>query len=160
MIAVMTSMTETFRQALKIALAGRKTVSIRRTAMETLEREPSKAEISTANRAARGIAEDGDAVLISLLPDQAGADAYVSTAHGARGRASNYLTLDEEVIKDLPCRVQLATDKWDALIDEGLRSTQQKIQNDPFLSALLPDWTAGPCAEKRSRLLSEAAGAS
>ncbi|MFG2232666.1 hypothetical protein ACGFNX_22100 [Streptomyces sp. NPDC048723] len=40
-----------------------------------LERDPSKAEGSAAHKAARRIAEDGDAVLISLLPEQAGADA-------------------------------------------------------------------------------------
>ncbi|MFE4827960.1 hypothetical protein [Streptomyces sp. NPDC056672] len=153
----MTSMTESFRQALQTALASRKTVSIRNTLIEMLERDPSKAEISAANKAARRIAEDGDAVLISLLPDQAGNDAYVPAARGARGRASNYLTLDEKIIKDLPCRVEFATEKWDALIDEGMRSTQQKIESDPVLSAFLPDWKAEPRAEKRSRLMAEAA---
>jgi hypothetical protein len=147
----MTSMTLTFRQALQTALASRKTVSIRRTLIETLEREPSKTEISAANKAARRIAEDGDAVLISLLPDQAGADAYVPTARGARGRASNYLTLDEEIIKDLPCRVELATKEWDALIAEGMRSTQQQIESDPVLSAFLPDWKAEPATDAQRR---------
>ncbi|KWT61824.1 hypothetical protein ADL21_11095 [Streptomyces albus subsp. albus] len=153
-------MTETFRQALQTALANRETVSIRRTLIETLQRDPSKAEISAANKAARRIAEDGDAVLISLLPDQAGADAYVPTAHGAGRRASNYLTLNEKIIKDWPCRVELATEKWDVLIDEGMRSTQQKIESDPVLSALLPGWKAEPRPEKRARLLVETAGAS
>ncbi|MFC6067414.1 hypothetical protein [Streptomyces ochraceiscleroticus] len=154
----MTSMTETFRQALQTALAGRKTVSIRKTLIETLERDPSKGEISAAGKAARKIAEDGDAVLISLLPDQAGADAYVPAAPGARGRESNYLTLDEEIIKGLPCRVEIASEKWDALIDEGMRSTQQRIDSDPMLSALLPGWKVEPRAEKRARLRAEAAG--
>ncbi|MFF1297086.1 MULTISPECIES: hypothetical protein, partial [unclassified Streptomyces] len=113
-----------------------------------------------SHKAARRIAEDGDAVLISLLPDQAGADAYVPTARGARGRASNYLTLDEKIIKDLPCRVEFATEKWDALIDEGMRSTQQKIESDPVLSAFLPGWKAEPRAEKRARLTAEAVGTS
>ncbi|WP_158698152.1 hypothetical protein [Streptomyces sp. GBA 94-10 4N24] len=156
----MTSMTETFRQALQTALASRKTVSIRSTLIEMLERDPSTAEISAANKAARKIAEDGDAVLISLLPDQAGADAYVSTARGARRRASNYLTLDEKIIKDLPCRVELATEKWDALIDEGMRLSRQKIESDSMLSALLPGWKAEPRAEERARLLAKASGAS
>uniref|UniRef100_UPI002F91A763 hypothetical protein n=1 Tax=Streptomyces sp. NBC_01562 TaxID=2975879 RepID=UPI002F91A763 len=156
----MTSMTETFRQALQTALASRETVSIRSTLIETLERDPSKAEISAANKAARRIAEDGDAVLISLLPDQAGADAYVPTARGARGRASNYLTLDEKIIKDLPCRIEFATEKWDTLIDEGMRLSQQKIESDPSLSAFLPGWKAEPRAEERARLMAEAAGAS
>jgi hypothetical protein len=156
----MTSMTETFRQALQTALASRETVSIRSTLIETLERDPSKAEISAANKAARKIAEDGDAVLISLLPDQAGADAYVPTARGARGRASNYLTLDEKIIKDLPCRIEFATEKWDTLIDEGMRLSQQKIESDPRLSAFLPGWKAEPRAEMRARLLAAAAGAS
>ncbi|WP_329386019.1 hypothetical protein [Streptomyces sp. NBC_01716] len=156
----MTSMTETFRQALQTALAGRETVSIRSTLIETLERDPSKGEISAANKAARRIAENGDAVLISLLPDQAGADAYVPTAPGARGRASNYLTLDEKIIKDLPCRVEFATEKWDALIDEGIRLSQQMIESDPLLSAVLPGWKAEPRAEERARLMTEAAGAS
>ncbi|MEW2113185.1 hypothetical protein [Streptomyces albidoflavus] len=156
----MTSMTETFRQALQTALASRKTVSIRSTLIEMLERDPSTAEISAANKAARKIAEDGDAVLISLLPDQAGADAYVSTARGARRRASNYLTLDEKIIKDLPCRVELATEKWDALIDEGMRLSRQKTESDSMLSALLPGWKAEPRAEERARLLAKASGAS
>ncbi|MFF9321678.1 hypothetical protein ACF1BP_35565 [Streptomyces sp. NPDC014735] len=153
----MTSMTETFRQALRNALAGRSTVSIRNTLIESLERDPSKGEISAANKAARRIAEDGDAVLISLLPDQAGADAYVPTARGAANRASNYLTVDEKITKDLPCRVELATEKWDALIDEGMRLTQQRVESDPVLSAFLPGWKAEPRAEKRARLAAESA---
>ncbi|MFF1422038.1 hypothetical protein [Streptomyces sp. NPDC058280] len=153
-------MTETFRQALQTALASRETVSIRSTLAEMLERDPSKAEISAANNAARRIAAAGDAVLISLFPDQAGADAYVPTACGARGRASNYLTLDEKIIKDLPCRVEFATEKWDALIDEGMRLSQQKIESDPLLSAFLPGWKAEPRAEKRARLMAEAGGVS
>ncbi|MFF8787060.1 hypothetical protein [Streptomyces sp. NPDC015125] len=152
----MTSMTETFHQALQNALAGRDTVSIRSTLIEMLERDPSKAEVSAAHKAARRIAEDGDAVLISLLPDQAGADAYVPTAPGAGRRASNYLTVDENVIRDLPCRVELATEKWDALIDEGMRLTQQRIESDPMLSAFLPGWKAEPRAEKRARPMAEA----
>lgn len=152
-------MTETFRQALQTELTGRQTVSIRSTLIETLKRDPSKAEISAANKAARRIAENGDAVLISLLPDQADADAYVPTAPRARGRASNYLTLDEKIIKDLPFRVEFATEKWDALIDEGMRLSQQKIESNPLLSAVLPGWKAEPRAEKRARLMAEAAGA-
>ncbi|MFF1299827.1 MULTISPECIES: hypothetical protein [unclassified Streptomyces] len=46
----MTSMMQTFRQALQTALASRKTVSIRSTLIEMLERDPSKAEISAANK--------------------------------------------------------------------------------------------------------------
>ncbi|MFI9014497.1 hypothetical protein ACIGZI_10690 [Streptomyces griseus] len=156
----MTSMTETFRLALQTALTSRETVSIRSTLIEMLERDPSKAEISAANKAARRIAEDGAAVLISLLPDQAGADAYVPTARGARGRASNYLTRDEKIIKDLPCRVEFATETWDALIDEGMRLSQQKIESDPLLSAFLTNWKAEPRAEERARVMAEAAGAS
>lgn len=154
----MTSMTATVRQALQTALASRATVSIRRTLVEMLEREPSKTEISAANKAARMTAEDGDAILISLLPSQAGADAYVPAARGQR--ASNYLTVDEKIIKDLPCRVRFATEKWDTIIDEGMRSTQQMIESDPLLSAFLPGWKAEPRAEKRARLMAEAAGAS
>lgn len=150
-------MTQTLRQALQTALTSRKTVSIRGTLIETLERDPSKAEISAASTAARRIAEAGDAVLISLLPDQAGADAYMPTARGARGRASNYLTVDEKIIKDLPCRIEFATEKWDALIDEGMRLTQQKIESNPGLSELLPGWKVEPRAEKRARLMAEAA---
>lgn len=155
----MASMTENFHQALQNALGSRDTVSIRRTLIEMLERDPSKAEVSAAHKAARRIAEDGEAVLISLLPDQAGADAYayVPTARGAGRRASNYLTVDEKIVKDLPCRVELATEKWDALIDEGMRLTQQKIESDPMLSVLLPGWKAEPRAEKRARLMAEAA---
>lgn len=150
-------MTETFHRALRNALASRDTVSIRRTVVEALERDPSQTEISAAHKAARRIAEDGDAVLISLLPDQAGADAYVPTARGAARRATNYLTVDEKIIKSLPCRVELATEKWDAVIDEGMRLTQQKIESDPMLSAFLPGWNAEPRAEKRARLAAEAA---
>lgn len=152
-------MTETIRQALQTALASRQTVSIRGSLLEMLERAPSKAEISAATTAARRIAEDGDAVLISLLPDQAGADAYVPAGRGARARASNYLTMDEKIIKDLPCRVRFATEKWDAVIDEGMQLTQQKIESDPRLSAFLPGWKAEPRAETRARLIAEAAGA-
>ncbi|WP_329174726.1 hypothetical protein OG754_18540 [Streptomyces decoyicus] len=153
----MASMTETFSQALRNALAGRNTVSIRNTLIELLERDPSKGEISAANKAARRIAEDGDAVLISLLPDQADADAYMPKAHGATRRASNYLTVNEEIIKDFPCRIELATEKWDTLIDEGMRLTQQRIESDPVLSAFLPGWKAEQRAEKRARLTTEAA---
>ncbi|MFI6153039.1 hypothetical protein ACIBCA_10130 [Kitasatospora sp. NPDC051170] len=156
----MTSMTATFHQALQTALASREAVSIRRTLIEMLEREPSKSEIGAASRVARRIAESGDAVLISLLPDQAGADAYVPTARGSERRASNYLTVDEKIIKDLPCRVELATEKWDAVIDEGMRSTQQMIESNPLLSRFLPGWKAEPRAEERARLMAEAAGAS
>ncbi|WKU42612.1 hypothetical protein Q3V23_00165 [Streptomyces sp. VNUA116] len=153
----MTSMTETFRLALQNALAARDTVSIGRTVIEVLGRDPYKVEVSAAHTAARRIAEAGDAVLISLLPDQAGADAYVPTARGAGRRASNYLTVDEKIIKDLPCRIALATEKWNALIDEGMRLTQQKIENDPVLSAFLPDWKAERRVKERARLMAEAA---
>ncbi|MFD4833325.1 hypothetical protein ACFWPV_26235 [Streptomyces uncialis] len=153
----MTSMTETFHQALQNALAGRNTVSIRSTLIEMLEREPSKSELSAARKAARKIAENGDAVLISLLPDQAGADAYVPTARGAKTQASNYLTVDEKIIKDLPCRVELATQKWHALIDEGMRLTQQKIESDPMLKAFLPGWNTELRAEKGGRLAAKSA---
>ncbi|PNE35391.1 hypothetical protein AF335_03370 [Streptomyces eurocidicus] len=145
-------MTETFRQALQNALAGRDTVSIRGTLIELLGRDPYAGEVSAAHKAARRIAEDGKAVLISLLPDQVGADAYVPTARRAGRRASKYLTVDEKIIKDLPCRVELATEKWDALIDEGMRLTQQEIESDPMLSMLLPGWKAEPRAEERARL--------
>ncbi|MFJ4767503.1 hypothetical protein ACIP88_00075 [Streptomyces uncialis] len=60
--------------------------------------------------------------------------------------------MDEKIIKDLPCRVELATEKWDALIDEGMRLTQQNIESDPMLSALLPGWNAGSRAEERARV--------
>jgi hypothetical protein len=146
----MTSMMETFRQTLQTALASQETVSIRGALIDMLDREPTKAEISAAGKAARRIAEDGDAVLISLLPDQAGSHAYVPTARRAARRASNYLSVDEKIIKDLPCRVEFATEKWDAIIDEGMRSTQQRIESDPMLSALLPGWKAEPRAEKRA----------
>lgn len=149
-------MTECFHEALRNALAGRDTVSIRGTLIEMLGRDPSKAEISAAHKVARRIAEVGDAVLISLLPDQAGADAYVPTGRGGSRRASNYLTVDEEIIKDLPCRVEFATEKWDAIIDEGMRLTQQRIESDPLLSAFLPGWEAEPRADKRARLVAEA----
>ncbi|MEU6211703.1 hypothetical protein ABZ891_17555 [Streptomyces sp. NPDC047023] len=96
-------------------------------------------------------------MLISLLPDQAGAEAYVPTVRGAGRRASNYLTVDEKIIKDLPCRVALAADKSDTVIDEGMRLTQQRIESDPMLSAFLPGWKAEPRAEKRARLAAEAA---
>jgi len=75
---------------------------------------------------------------------------------GGRSRASNYLTASEKIIKDLPCRVELATEKWDAVIDEGMRLTQQRIESDPLLAAFLPGWKAEPRAEKRARLAAEA----
>lgn len=98
-----------------------------------------------------------DAVLISLLPDQAGPDAFVPTARGAGRRASNYLTVDEKIIKDLPCRVELATERWGALIDEGMRLTQPVIESDPLLSAFLPGWKAELRTEKWARLAADAA---
>jgi hypothetical protein len=150
----MTSMTETVHQALQSALADRDTVSIRGTLIEV--RDPSKTEISAAHKAARRIVEDGEAVLISLLPDQAGADAYLPTGRRARSQASNYLTVDEKIIKDLPCRVEHAAENWDAIIDEGMRLTQQQIESDPLLSAFLPGWNAEPRAEKRARLAADA----
>ncbi|MFJ9839244.1 hypothetical protein ACIRYZ_02070 [Kitasatospora sp. NPDC101155] len=67
--------------------------------------------------------------------------------------------MDEKIIKDLPCRVELATEKWDAVIDEGMRSTRQMIESNPLSSRFLPDWKAEPRAEKRARLMVEAAGA-
>lgn len=149
-------MTETFRQALQTALTERETVSIRSTLIKLLEREPSKAEISAAGKAARKIAEGGEAVLISLLPDQAGPDAYVPAARGARGRATNYLTRNEKIIRELPCRVEFATSRWDAVIDEGMRLTQQQIESDPILSALLPGWKAQPRTEQPARPTVEA----
>ncbi|MFG3495685.1 hypothetical protein [Streptomyces sp. NPDC047928] len=60
--------------------------------------------------------------------------------------------MNETIIKDFPCRVELATEKWDAIIDEGMRLTQQEIESDPLLSAFLPGWQAEPRAEKRARL--------
>lgn len=79
--------------------------------------------------------------------------AYVPAARGAASRPSNYLTVDETIIKALPCRVELATEKWDALIDEGMRLTQQKIESAPILSAFLPGWRAEPRAEKHGNAL-------
>ncbi|MFD3885049.1 hypothetical protein [Streptomyces microflavus] len=64
--------------------------------------------------------------------------------------------MDEAIIKDLPCRVELATEKWDTVIDEGMRLTQRKIEDDPVLSRFMPDWKAVPRAEKRARLAGEA----
>ncbi|MCP3771287.1 MULTISPECIES: hypothetical protein [unclassified Streptomyces] len=153
----MASTTETLLAALRSALADRDTVSIRGTLIGVLGRAPSKTEISAASKTARKIAEDGDAVLISLLPDQAGPDAYVAAGRGGQSRASNYLTVDTNIVKALPCRVELATEEWDAVIDEGLRLTQQRIESDPMLSAFLPGWKAVPRAEKRARLAEQAA---
>ncbi|MFE7429090.1 hypothetical protein [Streptomyces sp. NPDC057545] len=153
----MASTTETLLAALRSALADRDTVSVRGTLIGVLGRAPSETEISAASKAARKIAEDGDAVLISLLPDQAGPDAYVAAGRGGRSRASNYLTVDTKIVKDLPCRIELAAEKWDAVIDEGMRLTQQRIESDPMLSAFLPGWKAVPRAEKRARLAEQAA---
>lgn len=44
-----------------------------------------------------------------------------------------------------------ATEKWDAIIDEGMRLTQKKIESDPVLSSLLPGWKATPRAEARAQ---------
>ncbi|MGP3633872.1 hypothetical protein ACTU45_10975 [Streptomyces sp. 24-1644] len=153
----MASTTETLLAALRSALADRDTVSIRGTLIDVLGRAPSKTEISAGSKAARKIAEDGDAVLISLLPGQAGPDAYVAAGRGGQRRASNYLTVDTNIVKALPCRVELATEEWDAVIDEGMRLTQQRIESDPMLSAFLPGWKAVPRAERRDRLAEQAA---
>ncbi|MER7930756.1 MULTISPECIES: hypothetical protein [unclassified Streptomyces] len=60
-------------------------MSTRGTLFESLERHPSTAEISAASKAAQGIAENGNGVLIFLLPHQAGAEAYVPRIRGASG---------------------------------------------------------------------------
>lgn len=124
--------------ALRSALSDRDTISVRDTLIGVLGRAPSKTEISAASKATRKIPEDGDAVLISLLPDQAGPDAYVAAGRSGRSQASNYLTVDTNIVKDLPCRVELAREKWDSVIDEGMRLTQQRIESDPMLSGSCP----------------------
>lgn len=83
-------------------------------------------------------------MLLTLYPEQAGG--------GHRGsHAVLHLTVDHEVIKEWPCRVELATEKWDEVIEEGMRLTQEKIESDPVLSRLLPGWTATPRTEARAQ---------
>ncbi|MFB7916764.1 hypothetical protein [Streptomyces sp. NPDC056061] len=38
----------------------------------------------------------------------------------------------------------------DAVIDEDMALTQEKIESDPVLSSLLPGWKATPRAEARA----------
>jgi hypothetical protein len=47
--------------------------------------------------------------------------------------------------------VDFATEKWDAIIDEGLRRMQKEMESDPVLSSLLPGWKATPRAEARAQ---------
>ncbi|MGW2706891.1 hypothetical protein [Streptomyces sp. NPDC001340] len=140
----MGSMVDSSRECLLAALGERETVDVREVLAQSLGRAPTKGEVSAARKAARRIAEEGDAVLLTLYPGQAGG--------GQRGsHAVLHLTVDHEVIKEWPCRVEFATEKWDAVIDEGMRLTQEKIENDPMLSRLLPGWTATPRAEARAQ---------
>ncbi|MGW0926079.1 hypothetical protein ACWD3J_44715 [Streptomyces sp. NPDC002755] len=138
----MGSMVDSSQQCLLAALGERETIDVREVLAQSLGRPPTKGEVSAARKAARRIAEDGDAVLMTLYPGQADG--------GQRGRhAVLHLTVDDRVIKELPCRVELATEKWDAVIDEGMRLTQEKIESEPMLSLLLPGWKATPRAEAR-----------
>jgi hypothetical protein len=137
-------MVDVSRTCLLEALGEHETVNAREALSTYLGRVPTDREVSAARKAARRIAEDGDAVLMTLYPGQA--------EGSIRGnRAVLHLTVDHRVIKDLPCRVDFATETWDTVIDEGMRLTQQEIEADPMLSAMLPGWDATPRAEVRAR---------
>jgi hypothetical protein len=140
----MGSMIDSSRQYLLAALKKSETIDVREVLAQSLGRPPTTGEASAARTAARRIAEDGDAVLMTLYPGQADG--------GRRGRrAVLHLTVDHRVIKELPCRVDFATEKWDAVIDEGMRLTQKEIESNPVLSSLLPGWKATPRAEARAQ---------
>lgn len=126
-------------EALLAALAEQSTINVREVMTASLGRVPSKSEIATARRAARGIAEEGAAVLMTLYPGQAeGLDSW------KWGRqAVLHLTVDRRVVTELPCRVEVAVGSWEKVVAEGMRQTKKEIENDPMLSALLPGWGAG-----------------
>ncbi|MFE6904105.1 hypothetical protein ACFVFJ_46170 [Streptomyces sp. NPDC057717] len=146
----MVSMIHSARQSLLAALGEHETINVREVLAQHLERTLTRGELDAGRRAARRIAEDGDAVLMTMYPGQAEGERWQRRG----SQAVLHLTVDHRVIKELPCRVELATEKWDAVIDEGMRLTQQTIESNPVLSSMLPGWTARPRAEARAAAMS------
>jgi hypothetical protein len=137
----MSSMIADFRETLLSALGDRVTINVREALAAFLGRTPSKNEIATARRAARRIAEEGHAVLMTAYPGQLEGVAE----HWKWGRhAVLYLTVDDKVIIDLPCRVEVAAGAWEAVVEEGMRRTRKMIESDPLLSAWLPGFGRQP----------------
>lgn len=129
----MTSMLARCHEALLAALDEQSSINVRESLAVSMGRALSNNEIATARKAARKIAEDGKAVLMTAYPGQ-----IEGTERGKRGqRAVLYLTVDKKVITDLPYRVEVATEAWEPLVEEGKKLTQKKIDSDPILSRLL-----------------------
>lgn len=158
-LLAMSSMISFCTTVLLSAVNEKGTVHVREALAAALPRDPTENEVAAARRAARRIAEGGTAVLMSLYPSQGrsrGKD-------GGRGeREVLHLTVDEELIMELPYRVEVATDRWQRAIEEGKRRTEKMIDNDPVLSYMLrpadpsqPRGTAGLIAHL-ARLHSEA----
>ncbi|MBP8537209.1 hypothetical protein [Streptomyces sp. MK37H] len=122
-----------WRELLLAALGEQATINVREALAVSMGRVPSAGEIAAARRAARRIAEDGKAVLMTLHPGQAeGADRW------RWGRqAVLHLTVDTQVVTELPYRAEVAASNWEDVINEGKRRTQQMIDNDPLLSSFL-----------------------
>lgn len=122
------------KQALLESLDKQPTVNVRQAVATSLGRDLSKSELDTVRRAARSIANEGTAVLMRLFPRQAQTRGKES---GYGERALLHLTVDEELIAELPYRVEVSTDRWDEVIREGKRRTDEMIDSDPVLSFLL-----------------------
>lgn len=129
----MSSMIAFSRETLLAALEQHPTVNVRESLAASLGRLPSKGEIDAGRRAARTIAQDGTAVLITLYRDQAkGVECQMKGSH-----AVLHLTVDEEVVLDLPYRVEVATGRWVEVVEEGKKRTDEMIENDPILSWMM-----------------------
>ncbi|MBB1256528.1 hypothetical protein H3146_24705 [Streptomyces sp. OF3] len=130
----MTSRLALCKETLLATLDEQATINVREALATSMGRALSPNEIATARTAARRIAQEGTAVLMTAYPGQIEgvADRWKWGRH-----AVQYLTRDKKVISDLPYCVQVATGDWEAVIDEGRRSTQKKIDSDPLLSRML-----------------------
>lgn len=121
------------QESLLAALSERETINVREALAAAMDRVPTQNEVASARRAARQIAEESKAVLMTAYPGQT-----EGTERRKWGRhAVLYLTTDERVITDLPYRVELATGRWEAVVEEGKKLTNKKIDSDPILSWML-----------------------
>ncbi|GCD37924.1 hypothetical protein OEIGOIKO_05734 [Streptomyces chrestomyceticus JCM 4735] len=126
-------MISTCRQTLLAALDQHPTVNIRESLAKSLGGTATKSEVAVAQRAARAIAEEGRAVLMTLYNHQAkGVECRTRES-----RAVLHLTVDEDVVLGLPYRVTIATGKWGDVVEEGKRRTNERIDNDPMLSWMM-----------------------
>lgn len=144
-------MISTCRQMLLAALDQHPTVNIRESLAKSLGGTATKNEVAVAQRAARAIAEEGRAVLMTLYSDQAkGVECQTRRSHAA----VLHLTVDEDVVLGLPYRVKIATGKWVDVVEEGKKRTNERIDNDPILSWMMG---RGPCPPPSSNPFRRAA---